>query len=94
MEVKLQEIDDRARSNSRRIEALEEHIERQDELIKSVAVMAEKQNEMDKSLGEIKSDIKQIKDKPAKRWDSVIEKILLCIVTGIVGYIFVKLGLA
>lgn len=94
MEVKLQEIDDRARSNSRRIEALEEHIERQDELIRSVAVMAEKQNEMDKSLGEIKSDIKQIKDKPAKRWDSVIEKILLCIVTGIVGYIFVKLGLA
>ncbi|MDO5123655.1 MAG: hypothetical protein Q4D44_03190 [Eubacteriales bacterium] len=94
MEVKLQEIDDRSKSNSRRIEALEEHIERQDELIKSVAVMAEKQNEMDKSLGEIKSDIKQIKDKPAKRWDSIVEKALLCVVTGLIGYIFVKLGLA
>ena len=56
--------------------------------------MAEKQSEMDKNLGEIKNDIKVIKDKPGRRWDSVIEKILLCIVTGIVGYIFVKLGLA
>ncbi len=94
MEVKLQEISDRAKSNSRRIEALEEHIERQDELIRSVAVMAEKQNEMDKSLGEIKSDIKQIKDKPANRWDSIVEKALLCVVAGLVGFIFVKLGLA
>lgn len=94
MEVKLQEVRDLAKSNQKRIDKLEEQAERQDELIKAVAVMAEKQSEMDKNLGEIKNDIKVIKDKPAKRWDSVIEKILLCIVTGIVGYIFVKLGLA
>ena len=94
MEVKLQEVRDLAKSNQKRIDKLEEQAERQDELIKAVAVMAEKQSEMDRNLGEIKNDIKVIKDKPAKRWDSVIEKILLCIVTGIVGYIFVKLGLA
>ncbi|MDD6251124.1 MAG: hypothetical protein ACI4HJ_06710 [Ruminococcus sp.] len=94
MEVKLQEVRDLAKSNQKRIDKLEEQAERQDELIRAVAVMAEKQSEMDKNLGEIKNDIKVIKDKPAKRWDSVIEKILLCIVTGIVGYIFVKLGLA
>lgn len=94
MEVKLQEVMDLAKSNKHRINKLEEQAERQDELIKAVAVMAEKQSEMDKNLGEIKNDIKVIKDKPGRRWDSVIEKILLCIVTGIVGYIFVKLGLA
>lgn len=94
MEVKMQEISDRTKSNTRRIEKIEEHLEKQDELIKSVAVMAEKQSEMESSLGEIKTDIKQIKDKPSKRWDSIVEKVLLCIVAGLVGYIFIKLGLA
>ncbi len=94
MEVKMQELSDRSKSNTRRIEKIEEHLEKQDELIKSVAVMAEKQSEMESSLGEIKTDIKQIKDKPGKRWDSIVEKALLCIVAGLVGYIFIKLGLA
>ena len=90
----MQELSDRSKSNTRRIEKIEEHLEKQDELIKSVAVMAEKQSEMESSLGEIKTDIKQIKDKPGKRWDSIVEKALLCIVAGLVGYIFIKLGLA
>ncbi len=90
----MQELSDRSKSNTRRIEKIEEHLEKQDELIKSVAVMAEKQSEMESSLGEIKTDIKQIKDKPLKRWDSIVEKALLCIVAGLVGYIFIKLGLA
>ncbi len=94
MEVKIQEIADRAKSNSHRIERLEEHAERQDELIKAVAVMAEKQNKMDESLSEIKTDIKSIKEKPSKRWDSIVEKALLCIVAGLLGFVFVKLGLA
>ncbi len=94
MEVKLQEVMDRAKSNTRRITALEEHAERQDELIKSVAVLAEKQSEMDKNLGEIKDDIKLIKDKPSRRWDAIVEKALLCIIAGLIGFIFVKLGLA
>ena len=65
MEVKLQEVRDLAKSNQKRIDKLEEQTERQDELIKAVAVMAEKQSEMDKNLGEVKNDIKVIKDKPA-----------------------------
>ena len=94
MEVKLQEVRDLAKSNQKRIDKLEKQSERQDELIKAVAVMAEKQSEMDKNLGEIKNDIKVIKDKPAKRWDAIVDKVLLAIVAGIIGFILFKLGLA
>ena len=94
MEVKLQEVMDLAKSNKHRINKLEEQAERQDELIKAVAVMAEKQSEMDKNLGEIKNDIKVIKDKPGKRWDAIVDKILLAIVAGLIGFILFKLGLA
>ena len=94
MEVKLQEVRDLAKSNQKRIDKLEKQSERQDELIKAVAVMAEKQSEMDKNLGEIKNDIKVIKDKPCKRWDAIVDKILLAIVAGLIGFILFKLGLA
>ena len=94
MEVKLQEVMDLAKSNKHRINKLEDHAERQDELIKAVAVMAEKQSEMDKNLGEIKNDIKVIKDKPGKRWDAIVDKILLAFVAGLIGFILFKLGLA
>lgn len=94
MEVKIQELSDLAKSNKRRIEKLEEHQEQQDKLLNTVSLIAQKQESMESSLGEIKTDIKQIKDKPGKRWDSIVEKALLCIVAGLVGYIFIKLGLA
>ncbi|MBQ4105626.1 MAG: hypothetical protein IJC86_04480 [Clostridia bacterium] len=94
MEVKYQEVLDRAKSNTRRIDKLEERADKNDELIKSVAVLAEKQSEMESSLGEIKTDIKSIKDKPGKRWDSIVEKALLAVVTGLIGYIFIRLGIS
>lgn len=90
----MQELSDLAKSNKRRIEKLEEHQEQQDKLLNTVSLIAQKQESMESSLGEIKTDIKQIKDKPGKRWDSIVEKALLCIVAGLVGYIFIKLGLA
>ena len=49
MEVKLQEVMGLAKSNKHRINKLEEQAERQDELIKAVAVMAEKQSEIARS---------------------------------------------
>lgn len=90
----MQELSDLAKSNKRRIEKLEEHQEQQDKLLNTVSLIAQKQESMESSLGEIKTDIKQIKDKPSKRWDSIVEKALLCVVAGLVGYIFIKLGLA
>lgn len=93
MEVKLQKAMDLAESNKRRIDKLEEHQEKQDKLLNTVALIAQKQESMEYSLGEIKNDIRQIKDKPGKRWDSIVEKILLAIITGLVAFVMYKLGL-
>ena len=38
--------------------------------------------------------IKQIKEKPSKRWDAVVDKIILAIITGLMAYIFMRLGLS
>jgi len=94
VELKLQETTDLAKSNKRRIDKLEKHQEQQDKLLNTVALIAQKQESMESCLGEIKTDIRQIKDKPAKRWDAITEKALLAIVAGLVAYIFCKLGLS
>ena len=94
MEVKLQEVIDLAKSNKRRISRLEEHQEKQDELLNTVALIAQKQDSMDSSIGEIKTDIRQMKDKPGKRWDAIVDKVLLAVITGLVAYIMYKLGLS
>ena len=94
MEVKVQKVYDLAKNNEEKIKKLEEHQEKQDKLLNTVALIAQKQESMESSLGEIKTDIKQIKEKPAKRWDAVVDKIILAIITGLMAYIFMKLGLS
>ena len=93
MEVKLQKVYDLAKSNEHRIDELAEHQKDQDKLLNTVALIAQKQESMESSLGEIKTDIKQIKDKPGKRWDSIVDKAILAVITGLIAYILVRLGL-
>ena len=91
-----------------RVTRLEEHVQTLDdkalelqkqqknmtELIQSVASIAQKQSDMDTDLKEIKSDVKNIILKPAKRWDSIVEKAILAAVGALVAYAAVKIGLA
>lgn len=91
-----------------RVARLEEHVQTLDEkaaelqkqqknmteLIQSVSSIAQKQVDMDTDLKEIKCDIKNIMLKPAKRWDSIVEKAILAAVGVLVAYIAVKAGLA
>lgn len=91
-----------------RVARLEEHVQTLDEkaaelqkqqknmtdLIQSVSAIAQKQMDMDTDLKEIKGDVKNIILKPAKRWDSIVEKAILAAVGVLVAYIAVKAGLA
>ena len=44
------------------------------------------------TLGALKSDIAEIKTKPARRWDAIVDKVLLAVVGGIVVYILAQIG--
>ena len=94
IERRLSKDEDRAKSNTHLLEEVERRQEDMTELIQSVAVIAQKQTDMDKDLQEIKTDVKQLNAKPGKRWDAIVEKALLAVVAGVVGYILLKLGLA
>lgn len=91
---RLTKVEDRAKVNSHRIKDLEDWKKNMTELIQSVSSIAQKQNDMDSDIKEMKSDIKNISLKPAKRWEGIVEKAILAAVGVLVAYIAVKVGLA
>ena len=78
----------------RRLKAVEEQQKNITELVQSVSAIAQKQNDMDSDIKEMKGVLMNIALKPAKRWESIVEKAILAAVGVLVAYIALKIGLA
>lgn len=91
--VKVQRVDDRSKSNAYRLDEVEKKLADNDEMLASIARLDQRQKDMDTDVKEIKADVKALAGKPAKRWESVVDKALMAVVTAIVGYVVIKLGL-
>lgn len=98
--VKLAEVEHRGVSNTRRIEKMELQTEAIQSLATSVAVMVEEQGHqteaierVEKSVEKLNGDVEVLKQKPAKRWESIAEKALLTVVGAFIAYILLQLGL-
>ncbi|MBR2042172.1 MAG: hypothetical protein IKL57_04020 [Oscillospiraceae bacterium] len=86
-------IYDLAKSNKRRIDNLEEEQKELRSLTQAVSMMASEQKNMRDDLAEMKTDVKQIKEKPAKRWDFIAERVLGLITAAIVAWMLAQIGL-
>ena len=62
-------------------------------LTTSVEKIAMKQDNMEKDMGELKDSVKNIAEKPAKLWESIVEKVLLAAIGIIVAYLFARIGI-
>lgn len=93
LERRLCAVEDRSKSNSHRLRTVEERQEDMTQLVTSVAAIAQKQMDMDEDVKEIKTEVKAINLKPAKRWEGIVEKAILAVVGVLVAYMAVKLGL-
>lgn len=51
-------------------------------------------DQIDKKLDELGKDLGEIQAKPARRWESISATILQWVVTALLAYIAVKIGLA
>lgn len=92
-EKRLADAENRAKSNTRRIEKLEKVVDAINKLATSVQVMATKQDGMAESIQTLTSTVEEIKEKPAKRAEAIWEKIILVIVGALVGVILAHFGL-
>lgn len=92
-ERRLTEVEDKAKSNARRIDNLEKRQDDLDELVGTVKVLAVKEESVESDVKEIKNDVKSLTGKSGRIWDSIVEKIIMIIVAAIVGFILAKIGL-
>ena len=91
--VKLQETADRSLRNEGRIEKLEGEHEVLQQLVTSVAVMAEQMKNMNKSVSTLTDKVDAIEEKPGKRWDSLVDKIVWAVAAALIGFILAQIGL-
>ena len=94
MAVKIQQNEDRSKSNTHRLDEIDRKLEDNDKMLASIARLDQRQKDMDGDIKEIKTDVKSITAKSGKRWDSIVEKTLLTIISIIVAYIFARIGIS
>lgn len=80
MNVKLTETEGRVKSNTRRIEKLEQRQEDLNKLATAVEVLASREKGVEKDVKEIKADVKTITQRPGKRWDAMIDRVLYVLI--------------
>lgn len=87
LEVKVAEIDQRSKSNTHRIDKLEEGQEVIRSIATSVAVMANEQRNISNKVDNIDEKVDKLESVPASRWNGLIEKILFAVAGGLVAWV-------
>ena len=93
IEHRLTEVEERSKSNAHRLDEVERRQDNLDKLVSTVEVLAVREKNVENDVKEIKSDVKSLTSKPAKRWDSLVNQLITIIVAAIAGFILAKLGL-
>lgn len=95
MAVRLVETEARSKSNTHRLDEMDEKVDTLNRLATAVEVMATEQKHQTETMAEIKTDVNTlgtkvdaIEKKPAKRWDGMVDKFLY----GLVGVLAGALG--
>lgn len=91
--LNLQETTDRSVRNEGRIKKLEEENKALHQLATSVAVMAEQMKHMNQSVTTLTSEVEELKEKPGKRWEGLVDKIIWAVAAAALGYILAQIGL-
>lgn len=93
IEHRLTTVEDRSKSNTKRLDEVEKRQDNLDDLVSTVKVLAIREENVETDVKEIKSDVKSLKEIPAKRWNTMVEKVLLVAVGMIITFLLTKLGL-
>nr|DAH22412.1 MAG TPA: hypothetical protein [Caudoviricetes sp.] len=93
MATALAAVEQRSKSNSHRLDALEKQTQAVSELATSVAVMAEKVETTGDKVDGLCTDVQELKAKPGKRWEQIVTTALTVIVSAVIGYFLARIGL-
>lgn len=83
--IHVQQIEDRARSNTKRLDKMEKRQDNLDKLVSAVAGMQKDLEHTQGDVAEIKGDVKAMMDGPRKHWSSLIRAMITGVAGALVG---------
>ena len=87
MEHRMTAVEDRSKSNTLRLNKLEESTAVLNRLATAVEVMATKQDTMGESVERLEVKVDSLEAKPAKRWEGLLDKILLVVAGAFIAWL-------
>ena len=92
-ERRLAAAEQRAKSNTHRLDKLEESTQILNRLATSMEVMAQRQEQVADTVDKLDCKVTALENKPAKRWEALADKALWSVCAAVIGFILAKLGL-
>lgn len=93
IKAKQAAADEQHKTIFQRLDKQDKMIESVHKLATSVEKLAMKQDAMETKLGNLCSDVDEIKSKPAKRWEGIVEKVIFTVVGALVAYVLARMGI-
>lgn len=99
LEHRLTEVESRSKSNTHRIDNLEQSTKAITSIATSVEVMATELKHQTTAMAKIETDVAKLdskvetmEQKPAKRWEGLVDKALWAIVGAAIAYALAQVG--
>lgn len=85
--------DEQHKTIFRRLDQQDKLLETVHTLATSVSVMSNEQGQLKSAVDGLRGDVEEIKSKPAKRWEGVVEKIIFTVIGALATFILAKIGI-
>ena len=82
----ITECEQRAKSNSKRLDDVEKHVDGMNDLISAVHDVATEVKYMRQDIDKLNMKVEVIENKPVKRWETIVTTALTVIVSAAVGF--------
>ena len=92
-ERRLTQVEQRSKSNTRRLEKLEASTEAISRLATSMEVMASKQEQVAETVEKLDGKVTAVEEKPVKRADGLVDKIIWAVCAAVITFVLAQIGL-
>lgn len=92
-ERRLTQVEQRSKSNTHRLEKLEESTEAINRLATSMEVMVNKQEQVAETVEKLDGKVTALEQKPAKRVDGLVDKIIWAVCAAVITFLLARMGL-
>lgn len=92
-ERRLTQVEQRSKSNTHRLEKLEESTEAINRLATSMEVMVSKQEQVAETVEKLDGKVTALEEKPVKRVDNLVDKVIWAVCAAVITFVLARVGL-